>query len=112
MRQIIIDGIREETGCSVSQDTVIPLCSEWALVGSSLASCLEDAHHGPREQLEKNIEMALSILENNHFLLNEAFGQGEDVKEALRMRFNSFKLVQLLEDISGVAALKERYNMQ
>lgn len=108
VKQIVIDGIKEKTGCTVSRDTVIPLCSEWALVASSLASCLEDAHHDVQELLEKTVEKALSILEANHFLLNEAFGQGEDVKEALRMRFDSFKLVQMLEDISGVAALKER----
>ena len=110
VKDIIIDTIKDATDCMVSQNTVIPLCSEWAIIGSSIASCLEG---GPQEQLEKLVEKALSILESNHFLLDEAlaFGQGEDVKEALRQRYDSVKLVQMLEEISGVSALKERYAM-
>ena len=106
VKQKVIHGITELTGCTMSPNAVILLCSEWALVGSSLASCLNG---GPQKQLEKKIEMALSILDTNHFLLNEAFGQGEDVKEALRQRYVPAELVQMLEDISGIAALKERY---
>ena len=107
VRQITIDGIQDVTGRTVSTDTVIPLCSEWALAGSSLAGCFKG--DTPQKQIQSRVEKALTILEANHFMLNEAFGQGEDVKESLRSRFDPSRLVQMLEDISGVASLKERY---
>lgn len=121
-----VHSIEEATGLKVSEDTVIPLCGEWALAGSRLAcylkgdpdgeikgrqedsrlaSCLEG---DPDGEIKSRDEEVLSILEKNHAQLDFPCGQGQSIKDALRSTFDSSKLIQLLEDTSGIADLKKR----
>lgn len=105
MIAITIQSIEEAVGLKVSDDTVIPLCGEWALAGSRLASCLKG---DPNREIQDRKEEVLSLLDVNHTQLDIACGQGQCTKDVLGSTVDLPTLIQLLEDISGIAHLKKR----
>lgn len=106
VRKITIQSIEEATGLKISNDMVVPLSGKWAMAGSKLGKCLKGVHHSHTAAVMGEV---LSILEANHSQLDVPCGQGESIKECLKSRFDSPTLVQMLEKVSGVEALKERF---
>ena len=107
VRAITLQTIEEATGLKISKDMIIPVSSNWAMVGRKLDNGLKRDRH--MKANEHELEKVLSILEDNHSQLDIAFGQAESIKDALRSRFDPPKLVKMLESVSGVTALKDRY---
>ena len=83
------------------------MSSNWAMDCRKLDNSLKRDPHIKAN--ERELEKVLSRLEENHSQLDIPFGQGESIKDALRSRFDPSELVQMLESVSGTAALKDRY---
>ena len=105
VRENLITSIKEATGTVVSDDTIIPLCGEWAMAASRLARCLIS---DPIDEEWKKlaIEAAAEALEKYPHLSLPG-GQEQSPKDTL-MSLQPMVLIDHLEKASGVADLKAR----
>ena len=104
VRANLVTSIKEATGTVVSDDTIIPLCGEWALAASKLASCLIS---DPNDEKQKRLEDAAEDLEDYPHLSLPG-GQEQSPKDAIK-NLEPMALIDHLEKASGVADLKARY---
>lgn len=104
LKKNTVKSIVEATGVPVDKSEIIPLCNRWALTGSKLNSCLL---RGIRDRERK--ERCLRILEQCSGSIDVACGEGQTMKEAIRLEFkNGQDIVNALENVSGIAELKSR----
>ena len=105
VRENLITSIKEATGTDISDDTIIPLCGEWAMAASRLASCLIS---DPIDEKQKKlaIEEAAEALENYPHLSLPG-GQEQSPRDAI-LSLQLMTLIDHLERASGVADLKVR----
>ena len=103
VRENMIASIRDATGSVVSEDTVVPLCGEWALAASRLAECLIS---DPDEELQERRKEAISALESYPHL--SLPGGQQQTHGAVIQSLNSKDLVKHLENASGIHDLKSR----
>ena len=98
------DSIKDATKTDVSDDTIIPLCGEWALSASRLASCLIS---DPCSEKQERLEEATAALESYpHLSLPR--GQEQSPKDAIH-NLEPMALITHLEKASGISDLKARY---
>ena len=98
------ESIEDATGALVSDDMIIPLCGDWALAGSKLASSLiSDPNRDMRERYEVAAE-ALQKFPN----LDIPGGQGQSYIDAVTRLYPPEDLVEKIENISGISQLKAR----
>ena len=83
---------------------IIPLCGEWALASSRLASCLID---DPKKEFEARQREAADIL-NSCPDVSLPSGQGQNPLEAIMKHYTPIKIIQEIETISGIFELKTR----
>lgn len=101
-----VKSIYDATQDKVPDSTVIPLCSNWALIGSKLARHLYSDPGG--KETEILTKRALQTIENCTFFDIEC-GQGETPGDAIKSQFqNPMAIVDTLNYISGAASLKAR----
>ena len=106
VRATVIQSTENATGLKISKNNVILVSSKWAIAGRKLANDLERNPHA--KDSERDLKNIISILEANHSKFDVPVGQEESIREALLSRFDLRKLVQMVESVSGVAALKDR----
>lgn len=104
VKENTITSIRDATGTEVSEDTIVPLCGDWALAASRLANCLVS---DPDNELEERLEEATSTLESYPHLSLPG-GQEQSHIEAIKNLSHS-DLIAHLENASGISDLKSRY---
>ena len=107
VRENLVTSIKEATGIDihVPDDSIIPLCGQWAMAASRLASCLNsDPIH--ENQTKEAIEEAAEVLEDYPHLSLPG-GQGQSPKDAIKS-LQPMALIDQLERASGVADLKAR----
>lgn len=104
VKENLVNSIKEATGTVVSDDTIIPLCGEWALTASRLANCLIS---DPTNEKQERLEDAAEALESYPHLSLPG-GQEQSPKEAIKS-LQPMALIDHLEKASGVADLKARY---
>lgn len=105
IKKNMIASINDATGIKVSDDTIVPLCGEWALAASRLANCLIS---DPDDEKQERLDEAILSLES-YPLLSIPRGQGQSQKEAIQ-NFRPSDLIHHLEKASGVSHLKTRCN--
>ena len=105
VKETTIASIKEatDTYITVSEDTIVPLCGEWALSASRLASCLIS---DPDKELDERCEEAARALESYPHLSLPG-GQEQSHKEPIR-NLTALELIQHLEQASGISDLKAR----
>ena len=103
VRERLVTSIKEATGTDVCDDTIVPLCGEWALAASRLASCLMS---DPNNEKQDRLEEAAEALESYPHLSLPG-GQEQSPKEAIKT-LQPIALIDHLEKASGVADLKAR----
>ena len=86
-----------------SDDMIIPLCGEWALAGSRLASCLIYDEKGEIEARQKDAAHALSSYPD----FSLPCGQGQKPFEAI-MKHPPIRIIQEIDTISGIFELRTR----
>ena len=105
VRKNLITSIKEATDTVVSDDTIIPLCGEWVMAASKLASCL--ISDPIDEKLKKlAIDEAAEALEKYPHLSLPG-GQEQSPKDAIKS-LQPMALIDHLERASGVTDLKAR----
>lgn len=92
-------SIKEATSIDISEDCIIPLCSEWALSSSKLAGVLVS---DPLDEKEERLKDALKDLEKYPHLESLPRRQGENITDS------PGRVIECLEQASGIHALKER----
>ena len=97
-----MDSIKEATSVNISEDSILPLCSEWALTSNKLASSLITKNIDNRAMLKE----ALSNLEKYPGSDSLPRGQGESLTE---VNYDPHKVIECLEHASGIYALKNWY---
>ena len=105
VKERVVQTTEESTGALLSNDMIIPLCGEWALAGSKLNNCLVC---DPRKEENGRYREAVSVLQQCPGLSLPG-GQGQPYPEAIMDQFSPLEVVQKLESISGISALKRRY---
>ena len=100
VQKSVMRSIKEATSVDISEECIIPLCSEWALSSSKLAGALIS---DPIDEREVRLQDALTDLKEYPHMDSLRRGQGENLTE------NPGKVVEYLEKASGIYALKERY---
>ena len=103
VRENLINSIKEATGTDIPEDTIIPLCGEWAMAASRLASCLIS---DPTDEKQERLEEAAQALENYPHLSLPG-GQEQTSKDSIKS-LHPMGLIHHLERASGVADLKVR----
>ena len=103
VRENLVTSINEATDTVISDDTIIPLCGEWAMAASRLASCLIS---DPTDEKQERLEEAAQALENYPHLSLPG-GQEQSPKDTI-MSLQPMVLIDHLEKASGVADLKAR----
>ena len=103
VRENLVTSIKEATGTVISDDTIIPLCGEWAMAASRLASCLIS---DLIDEKQKWLSEAAEALENYPHLSLPG-GQEQSPRDAI-MSLQPMVLIDHLERASGVADLKVR----
>ena len=103
----MISSIEDATEETVTDDTIIPMCGEWALAASRLASCLIS---DPDNEKQERLEDAVEALQNFPHLSLPG-GQEQSLKETIQ-NLEPKALIALLEKASGVSDLKSRYNLK
>jgi hypothetical protein len=98
------ESIEDATGALVSDDMIIPLCGDWALAGSKLASSLiSDPNHDMRERYEV---AAATLQKFPH--LDIPGGQGQSYIDAITRLYPPEDLVEKIDSVSGISQLKAR----
>ena len=100
-----MESIEEATGAMVSDDMIIPLCGEWALAGSKLASSLIS---DPSHERDERYGDAVSALQSFPHLSLPG-GQGQSYVDTIKRLFPPMNLVEKIESVSGMSDLKARY---
>lgn len=101
----LVTSIKDATGTDISNDMIIPLCGEWGMAASRLASCLiSDAID--EEQKRLAVEEAAEALDKYPHLSLPG-GQEQSPKEAIRS-LDPMALIDHLEKASGIGDLKAR----
>ena len=104
VKERVTESIEDATGAMVSDDMIIPLCGEWALAGSKLASSLiNDPNHDKDERYRD----AATVLQSFPYL-SVSGGQGQSYDDTIMAHYPPEDLVQKIESISGVSDLKAR----
>ena len=100
VKEKLISSIKDTTGTMVFKDTIIPLCGEWALTASRLASCLiSDPNNEKKKRLEEAVD-ALAWYPH----LSLPGGQDQSPEEAIE----PMDVIDHLEKASGISYLKKR----
>ena len=103
VRHNVVSSIKEATSTDVSEDSVLPLCSDWALASTKLASSLIGDNNDVKKAM---LQEALSSLEkypHNDYLPR---GQGERLTE---VNHDPHKVIECLDKASGMHTLKNWY---
>ena len=104
VKERVMESIEEATGAMVSNDMIIPLCGEWALAGSKLASSLiSDPNH---DKAERYKDAAIALQSFPH--LDLPGGQGQNYTDAIMRLYPPEDLVEKIESVSGISQLKAR----
>ena len=103
VKETLISSIKDATGTIVFEDTIIPLCGEWALIASRLASCLIS---DPNNEKQKMLEEAADALASYPHLSLPG-GQEQSPQEAI-INLEPMDVIDLLEKASGISDLKKR----
>ena len=104
VKEKVIESIDQTIQLKISKNLVIPVCGDWAMSGSKVAKSLKGHHH------QIWLDDVLKVLELNHSHLDVPCGQGENIQDALRSRFDPSALVEMLERVCGFEELKKRYS--
>ena len=106
--EMVVERVRESiedaTGALVSDDMIIPLCGDWALAGSKLASSLIS---DPNRDKSERYEVAAEALQKFP-QLDIPGGQGQSFIDAVTKLYPPEDLVEKIENISGISQLKAR----
>jgi hypothetical protein len=105
IRGNLITSIKEATDTVISDDTIIPLCGEWAMAASKLASCLISDPIDEKQTRLAVEEAAEALEEYPHLSLPG--GQEQSAKDVIKS-LQPMALIGHLERASGVADLKAR----
>ena len=92
---------------TVSDDMIIPLCGEWALVSSKLGSCQIADPNKEGEALHKKAVDILRRCPN----VSLPSGQEQSHTEAFTKIYSPIKVIQEIETCSGIFDLKARYDI-
>ena len=103
VRENLVTSIKEATGADIPDDTIIPLCGEWAMTASRLASSLIS---DPINEKQERLEEAAEALEKYPHLSLPG-GQRQSPRDAI-LSLQPMTLIGHLERASGVADLKAR----
>lgn len=103
VKENTITGIKEATDVDVSEDTIIPICGEWALAGSKLATCLV---YDPDGEKQDRLEDAVEVLEKQPHI-SVPCGQGQSQRDAIKT-LDPTDMVALIETFTGISHLKAR----
>lgn len=107
VREKMIASIKDATDTDVTEDMnhiIVPLCGDWALAASRLASCLIS---DPDKELEERKEDAATALACDPHLCLPG-GQEQSQKEAIKS-LEVYNLICELEKASGIHILKARF---
>ena len=105
VRQSVVSSIKEATSVDVSEDNVLPLCSEWALTSIKLASSLVNEDNDIKKA---KLQEALSSLEKYPHHDSLPRGQGERLTE---VNYDPHKVIECLDKASGIHDLKKWYTL-
>lgn len=104
VREKMVASIKDATGTEIPEDIIVPLCGDWALAASRLASCLIS---DPDKELEERKEEAATALAYDPHLSLPG-GQEQSQIEAIKyLEVN--ELICKLEKASGIHNLKARF---
>ena len=105
VKDSVAESIRKATDVHMmgSNDMIIPLCGEWALASSRLASCLIWDQRGEIEERQEEAACAL----HGHPDPSLPCGQGQKPHEAV-MKHTPIKIIQEIDTISGIFELRAR----
>lgn len=104
VKERVMESIENATGAMVSDDMIIPLCGDWALAGSKLASSLiSDPNHDKDERYR---DAAAALQHFPH--LDLPGGQGQKYIDTIMRRYPPEDLVEKIESVSGISQLKAR----
>ena len=104
VRENLVTSIKEATGIDIPDDSVIPLCGEWAMAASRLARYL-NSDPIYENQKKEAVEEAAEYLEDYPHLSLPG-GQEQSPKDAIKS-LQPMALIDQLERASGVADLKK-----
>ena len=104
VKERVTESIEDATGAMVSDDMIIPLCGEWALAGSKLASSLISDPNNDKDERYKDATLALQSFPH----LNLPGGQGQSYIDAIMRLYPPEELVEKIESVSGMSQLKAR----
>ena len=103
VRQNTVSSIKEATSINVSEDSILPLCSKWALTSTKLASSLVSEKDDVKGKM---LQQALFCLEKHPQSDYLPRGQGEKLTE---VNHDPHKVIECLDKASGIHALKKWY---
>ena len=107
-RSISIDNVRQsvvrsikEANVDINEDSVLQLCSDWALISTKLARSLVDENDDVKKEVLKE---ALSSLEKNPHSDHLPRGQGESLAD---VNHDPHRVIECLNKASGIHTLKK-----
>lgn len=102
VKENVVQSIKEATKIEVSESTIIPLCSTWALTSSKLACALSC----DSDELDKRLREALTDLEKYPHGDSLPRGQGEGLTDVIEIH-DPVKVIECLDHASGIDSLKK-----
>ena len=105
VRQNVVSSIKEATSVNISEDSILPLCSEWALISTKLSSSLVGENSDLKEAMLREALSSLEKYPHNDFLPR---GQGERLTE---VSCDPHKVIECLDKASGIYDLKKWYTL-
>ena len=104
VRKNVVRSIKEATSVDISEDSVLQLCSNWALISTKLAKSLVDESD---DSITKEVlKEALSSLEKHSHSDYLPRGQGESLAD---VNHDPHRVIECLNKASGIHTLKKWY---
>ena len=103
VRQNVVRSIKEATSVDINEDSVLQLCSDWALISIKLARSLVDENNDVTKEMLKK---ALSSLEKHPHSDHLPRDQGESLAD---VNHDPHKVIECLNKASGIHTLKKWY---
>lgn len=99
----VIKDVKDSTNMEISRSTVVPLSGKWALTCSMLKNCQIQDPDNQHDLLHSDALQALKLYP--HLSLSGGEGQLHD---QILEGSSEASIISMLEDASGITALKER----
>ena len=103
VRQNVVRSIKEATSVDINEESVLQLCSNWAMMSTKLARSLVDENADVKREMLKK---ALSSLEKHPNSDHLPRGQGESLAD---VNHDPHKVIECLNEASGIHTLKKWY---